>query len=406
MLFLLLLGLAGCGREDENLVLLTPGGRMRPAVAAAVAEFEREHPGVKVQVVTTPGQDYYVKSLAMLAGKAHVDVLWMGQGFGIFAGRGALRDLTPFVERDGGFDLALFRPEVVDWYRLGPQLYGIPYGVDVMTIAYNKEIFDAAGVAYPTSDWNLEEMLEIARKVTRIDSRSGRVKVAGLGMESLDYRYHGLKFLSDDQRRFALNTERGREWLERNVELIHRERILQRGADLQSMDRLSGFFNAQTAMIEFATWDLPEAEKRALFAWDVVAIPIGAGGKRSSWASSNGFCMARDTRQPDLAWELLKKVTGIGFQRSVLNATIPTQPTLYPEFLQAHPHPKQVGELLEMQDFMQPNARIALFQEVDSEWIYWKEQALLKKLPVAEALAKAESHINRILDLHYEGKEP
>lgn len=51
-------------------------------------------------------------------------------------------------------------------------------------------------------------------------------------------------------------------------------------------------------------------------------------------------------------------------------------------------------------------APIAPFQEVEAEWMYWRDQALLEKIPPEKALREAESHINRILDLHAEGAEP
>lgn len=386
-----------------KLVLLTPGGATRGAVEAAVAEFVAEYPGVRVQVVNTPGRDYYVKSLTMLAGRAQVDVLWMGQGFGIFAGRGALLDLNPWIREDTAFDLSAYNAQVVDWYRQGDGLYGIPYGVDVLAIAYNQDLFDAAGVPYPSSDWTLKELLAAARQLSRWDARTRRTEVAGLGFLNLDYRYYGLSFLSEEPHRFALNTGTGREWLQRNVDLIYEERILQRGTDLESIDRLTGFLNQQVAMIEIATWDIAEMRNRAMFRWDIVAVPTGRSGGRIGWASSAGFCIARNTRHPELAWTLLKRLSGEPFQRSMLQATIPTLEALSAEYLQAHPAPPEhLAELVKMVDHAQPDARIAAFQEVEAEWMYWRDQALLRRISVEEALKEAESNINRILDLHRE----
>lgn len=403
----MLLLAAGCRQGDGNdLVLLTNGGPIRAAVDVAVAEFEREHPGVKVQVVSTPGKNYYVKSLTMLAGRAHVDVLWMGQGFGLFAGRGALLGLDAFIRDDPEFNLEAYHPEVVDWYRSKGALYGIPFGIDVMAIAYNQDVFAAAGEPCPKPGWTLEDMLEKAARLTQFDPGSGRIKTAGLGFSSLDYRYYGLSLLDDTHRRFALNTDEGREWMRRNVELI-RGRILQKGGELESLDRLSPFLNGQVAMIAAATWDIQELHDRVPFRWDIVGIPTGKSGEPLAWASSSGFCIARNTKHPELAWELLKKLTGADFQRKILGSTIPAMKALHGEYLRAHPAPPgHLGELVGMVDHMRPNPRIAPFQEVEAEWMYWRDQALLEKIPPEKALREAESHINRILDLHAEGAEP
>lgn len=395
------LSLIGCRSDDADLVVLTIGGWTRLAVEAAVEEFEQEHPGVRVRVVSTPGKDYYVKSLTMLAGRAHVDVLWLGQGFGIFAGRGALLDLGTLIGRDTEFDLSIYNSQVVDWYRRGDALYGIPYGVDVQAIAYNQELFDAAGLPYPKPDWTVEEMIATAKELSQFDPNSGRMKVAGVGMNGLDYRYYGLDLLSEDHQRFALNTDVGREWLRRNVDLV-RARILQKGGELESMDRLAGFLNGRVAMIEAATWDIPELRDRAPFRWDVVRLPIGRTGMRIGWASSSGFSIARNTKHPELAWALLKKLGSAKFQERNFANTIPTLNTLHGAYLQAHPAPPEhLPELLKMTNHMLPNPRIAAFQEVQSEFIFWSDQALLEKISPETALREAESHINRILDLEH-----
>lgn len=393
---------AGCQRNDrDGLVLLTPGGALRAAVQAAVAEFEREHPGVRVRVVSTPGKDYYVKSLTMLAGRAPVDVLWMGQGFGVFAGRGALRDLTPLMQRDAEFDLSAYLPQVVDWYRQGNGLYGIPSGIETTVIAYNQDLFDAAGEPYPAPDWTVEDMLAAAERLTRFDPHSRRIQVAGLGMKNLGYQYYGLDLLTGDHRRFALNTEAGREHLRQNVELIGK-RILQKGGEFESLDRLAGFLSGRVAMMDVTASNIAELHDRVLFRWDVVAMPIGKTGKRLGWASSSGYCIARNSKHPELAWELLKKLTDARLQKekAALAITIPTITALHEDYLKAHPAPPaHVGEVLKMLDHMQPSPRIAAFQEAEGEWGYWRDLALLQKIPVEKALNEAESHINRILDL-------
>lgn len=398
---------AACGKkEGAHLVLLTTGGAIRKAAEAAVEEFHAENPGVRVQVVTTPAKDYYVKSLTMLAGRAQVDLLWQGQGFGIFAGRGTLMDLAPFIEKDPTFRLEEYDQTVVDWYRYKEKLYGIPYGVDVLAIAYNKDLFDAAGLPYPGSEWTLDEMLAYASKLTRFAPDAKRTVVAGLGFMALDYRYYGLSLLSEDQRRFGLNNEQGRKWMERNLDLIYEKRILQRGSDMESIDRLTGFFNGQVAMIDVSTWDIKELRSHTPFRWDVATIPLGVDGKRRGWASSAGFCIARSSQQPELAWKLLKKLSGEHFQRAMMGSTIPTITGLHGEYLASNAKPpEKLGEMLRMVDAMQPNPRIAAFQEVNSEWSYWRERALLREISVDHALQEAESKINRILELHYKEAE-
>lgn len=404
LLFLLLsIALVGCSRkasDQPRLVLLTPGGPIRKGVEKAVERFRQENPGVEVQVVTTPGKDYYVKSLTMLAGRAHVDVLWMGQGFGMFASREALLDLAPMVAREPGM-LASFHPDVVSWYRFGEHLYGIPYGIDSFVIAYNKALFEKAGVPFPVPEWTLDDLFDTARKLQRVDPTSGRIEVAGIGMTDLDYRYFDLMLLDDKNERFALNHPAGLEWMRRSLSLLHDERLLHRGSEMQAMDRLSRFFNGRAAMMVIATWDIAQVRNGALFDWDVVRLPKTISGQSVTWASSAGFSISRRSEHPELAWKLLKHLVGDEFQRTMFETILPADRSLNNAFLAAHPAPPaHLREFFAAQDGLRPNPRITAFQEVESEWLYWYEQAMLRKITPEAALENAEARINGILELH------
>lgn len=401
-LFLLAFTCAGCSKKDSNrpkLVLLTSGGPIRKGVEKAVQEFLQGHPDVDVQIVTTPGKDYYVKSLTMLAGRAHVDLLWMGQGFGMFASRGALLDLSPLVAREPEV-IANLHPDVLDWYRLNERLYGIPYGIDSHVIAYNKSLFAKGGVPLPSPDWTLDDFFAIARRLQRVDA-NGRIEVAGAGMSDLDYRYFDLSLLDENNERFALNTPVGLEWMKRSLTLLHEQRLLHRGNEMQAIDRLSRFFNGRAAMMVIATWDIAELRNRTPFDWDVVRLPKNTAGQNVTWASSAGFSISRHSKHPELAWQLLKKLVNTDFQRTMFETIIPVNTTLKEEFLAAHPAPPaHLGEFFAAHSGLRPNPRITAFQEVEREWQYWYEQAMLRKITPEAALSNAEHNINRILELH------
>lgn len=74
-----------------------------------------------------------------------------------YADAGILMDLT---EAEAESDLKInenFPAPLVDGYTVDGKLYGIPKDFDTNAVFYNKEIFDKAGVAYPTDDWTFED---------------------------------------------------------------------------------------------------------------------------------------------------------------------------------------------------------------------------------------------------------
>ncbi|MBC2593477.1 sugar ABC transporter substrate-binding protein [Ruficoccus amylovorans] len=402
-LLLSLVCLFGCERSNQRprLVVLTPGGDIRLAVDKAVERFLLAHPEVDVEVVSTPSKNYYVKSLTMLAGNASVDLLWMGQGFGMFATRGALLDLNPYLEAEGvNPDEMPIRPPVLDWYRLDGHLYGIPYGIDVQAIVYNRELVEAKSLPAPNWDWTGKDLMEMGRKLTR--SREAGGTVVGLGFQEFPLNYAGLSLLDPSAERFALNTPEGLSWLKTNDELIHDEGILQRGSDQESVDRLTGFLNGQIAIIDVMTWDMPQLSRQAIFEWALAPVPQpDADSPRVAWASSAGFSVAGHTGHPELASELLRYLTDEEFQRDLFNRTIPASPALLDEYIAwQQEHGVDVRPLVAMLSYMQPEPRLRALNEVEAEWEHWKELALNKKISPEEALSQAEKGINRILEFH------
>src|SRR6476469_3473042 len=66
---------------------------------AAIDRFRAKRPDVDVQLIEVTG-NYYHKLAVMCAGRIAPDLMWMGQGFGEFANRGAVLDVTDRIARD------------------------------------------------------------------------------------------------------------------------------------------------------------------------------------------------------------------------------------------------------------------------------------------------------------------
>jgi len=77
---------------------------------------------------------------------------------------------------EDGFDLYDGFGEGIKASFVGDEIYGLPYTKGGFYVFYNKNMFDAAGVPYPTDDWTWEEFEETAKKLTK---GSGANKVYG-----------------------------------------------------------------------------------------------------------------------------------------------------------------------------------------------------------------------------------
>lgn len=129
------------------------------SLRAAVADFTAIYPDIEVDVQTpTPacGVDFAACKI-LLAGGAMPDVFVPGiwNYNAMVNSEALLENLTPLMERDG-VAIEDFHPRTVDMMTAlkDGNVYGLPMGFNVQSLYYNKDIFDAAGLAYPPADGN------------------------------------------------------------------------------------------------------------------------------------------------------------------------------------------------------------------------------------------------------------
>lgn len=178
---------------------------------AIVDAFEDANPGIKVEVTTTDYANYFTQLQTDLAAGTQADVFDVDAG--AFANIQASGVLAPFE----GFDAEAYRQGVLDTYAVDGAQYGLPSSFSNVVLFYNKELFDAAGVDYPTADWTWADSQAAAEKLT--DKDAG---VWGLYQPISYHEYYkavqqaGGDFLTEDGSASAFDSDAGRaaaEWL-------------------------------------------------------------------------------------------------------------------------------------------------------------------------------------------------
>ncbi|HBG00187.1 MAG TPA: hypothetical protein DDW87_01245, partial [Firmicutes bacterium] len=129
--------------------------------------FEAQHPDIEIEYVQIPSSEYYTKVLTMVAGGTPPDVAMLGMDkLGTWVPRGALQDLTPYIE-EAGLDLDVFFPAVQEAVQHMGGIYAMPRDATTSVVAYNKTLFDQAGVPYPEAGWTKEDFLNTARALVQ-----------------------------------------------------------------------------------------------------------------------------------------------------------------------------------------------------------------------------------------------
>lgn len=314
---------AGCSvRRPSSRTTLTVAIRGGPADVQAAEDvrraFEREHPHIRVKFEHIPDRQYYTKLLTMMASKSAPDVFGLTNGTILpHVAKGTLLDLAPLMKRDGGVDEGDFFPTALEAYRFGDKLYGMPINFHAFALYYNKTLFDEAGVAYPDANWDWDDLLSAARKLTRDRDGDGRIDQYGivfdgwLGAVAPWIWQNGGRIFDDerDPTRCTLDEPRCVEALQFLADLKLRHRVAPGASETAEQGVVEMFYAGRAAMYPYLYVAGRMREYVKWFEWDCAPLPKGRSGRRASWAGSGCYCINRGTRMPREAWEYVKFAT-------------------------------------------------------------------------------------------------
>ena len=181
-------------------------------LAKIVDAFEKANPDITVKVTTLPYDSYGTALQTDLAAGTEADVFDINgpSAYSPLQTNGVLAELD-------GVDGSVYNKALLDSYATGGVQYGLPTSFSDVVLYYNKDLFDAAGVSYPTADWTWADETAAAQKMT--DAAAG---VWGDHQPVSYNEYYkvlaqnGESFLNADGTKVAFNTPGGIEaahWL-------------------------------------------------------------------------------------------------------------------------------------------------------------------------------------------------
>lgn len=166
----LLLGLCGCGAADgkTHLTFQIWDVYQRDSMVAICDAYTAQHPDVVIDVQVTSWNEYWTKLEAAAESNTMPDIFWMHTNQILYYTEfGMLADVTDLYDDvDPNYYEAHFS-EISRGNAQGVdgRMYGVPKDKDNIVLCYNKEMFDAAGVAYPDEDWTWDDMMDASQKV-------------------------------------------------------------------------------------------------------------------------------------------------------------------------------------------------------------------------------------------------
>jgi len=139
------------------------------AQRALADQFNATHTDVQVELTILPVDGYDERMNTVIGagdGAPDVAIFWNANWYP------QTLDLTPYIEADEEVNADIYFPEFfANWATWQDKVVGLPLGVGANFVMYNKDVFDAAGVEYPSVDWTPEDFIRIATELTDPEAR-------------------------------------------------------------------------------------------------------------------------------------------------------------------------------------------------------------------------------------------
>ena len=244
---------------------------------------------------------------------------------------GGLEPLDSYIESEGADYKENFYETTWNYNSIDDTVYGIPVGFTTHALYYNKDLFDAAGVDYPTNDWTWDDVREASEKISNADEN-----VYGYIMPGKPDPYDFEMYLWSNDTAYASEDGETTDGYVNSPEAVE---VLQTFQDMMN-DNLAlaseswgtDEFSSQTAaMVVSGAWDIGSFNEAGMN-FGAAAIPSFEGQESKSVLSSSGLAISADSKNKDAAWEFVKfwtneeaNIERIDYELSVLKSVVDSE---------------------------------------------------------------------------------
>ncbi len=268
-------------------------------------------PNITVELLYTP-DDYDQRIQTMMAGGDAPDIVQLAEAIHGYSSRGQLLPLNDMVAA-AELDLdARFGTNHLQ-YQYEGSLYALPDRGGAMIVYYNVDMFDAAGIGYPTADWTWEEFLAAAQALTITDgdatSQYG-FAAGGWWPWWMSFIYQNGGAVLDETGAPVINSEAVQEALQFYNDLVYTYAVApspQDYADLGTNSPDPLFAQGKVAMIMTGFWNISTLRDVPDINWDIA--PVWGNVNRGTVAFGSGLAITSGSAHPEEAFQIINFLT-------------------------------------------------------------------------------------------------
>jgi multiple sugar transport system substrate-binding protein len=275
-----------------------------PQFKKFAAEFHKLHPNITVEFQSVSAESSTNKLITQIAGGTAPDTAFVdSSAVEQFSSRAALVNLDGYIAGSNVVSLNDYVPGFLETAQFKGSTFGLPFDGETTGLFYRTDLFDAAGITSPPTDW--DQFRADAQKLT-IPSK----KQYGFVVFAPEAAYYWFPFLwqagghltTSDGKKVAFDSAQGKEAANFYVGL--RKYSPPDYLSSNSWDGRVGFATGKVAMYEAGAWfggEMKSSFPKINGKWSVAPMPKGPAGCATTIAGDS-LVVFSQSKNPDAAW--------------------------------------------------------------------------------------------------------
>jgi multiple sugar transport system substrate-binding protein len=260
-----------------------------------IAAFEEANPGINIEVTTAPFSDYFTLLQADVVSGDAPDVFELNyENFVTYAANNTLLDISEYLSGD-----APYYPRALEAFQYEGQQFALPETFSTVLLFYNADLFDQAGVDYPSDEWTWDDATAAAEQIgAQGDDVWGLFSPVQFWEFYKKAAQHGeCEFFNEDMTESTINSQACVDTLSTMVSFIE-SGLMPSAAQLSGVSDSELFLSGNLGMLVTGIW-MFGAFQDAPFNWDVQIEPTLNPNAHHFFA--NGVAVSATTSNPEAA---------------------------------------------------------------------------------------------------------
>lgn len=395
----ILLILTGCGqgaKTDGGKTKITymnysSSGAYEETLAKMIEAFEEENEDIEVEVLTYGFDDYFEQLQTRVAGNQAPDVFELNiENFNAYVSKDLVGEFSNVLPKN-------VNKKALEAFTVGTKQFGLPTKFSNVVMFYNKDLFDQAGVDYPSMDWTWEDEIEAGKKIRALGEQYyGTFRPTTTNEYYKILEQAGGTLMNDDLTKFNLNTDAAKKALKEMVSLVNDTNISPSKAQLGGISEADLFLSGRLGTLMTGIWFFKDFETNADFSWDITVEP--GMDKKATHFFSDAIVYSSETENVEASMKLAEFISASPVAAKIRldsgwDLPIVETDELKEEFL-SYPVPENRQAVYDSLDYLVTPPSIERFSEFQDDFQLYIDKVLAGEMTVEEALEDAHVELN------------